>query len=173
MYGLEVARALHLPSDMIESAFKIRRQLTGETAVEDTKASKWNSELIKQSCIKCGSFSNLHAHHIQERHEAKSARNQDGTALHGLRNLLVLCEPCHVKHHSEDSTLSVVDTSIGQILETTPKQKKAAFSPEILDVIRETRDTSKLPSKLLIFKLKKEHGIIITEKQLRALEATT
>jgi len=173
MYGLEVARALHLPSDMIESAFKIRRQLTGETAVEDSKVSKWNSELIKQSCIKCGSFSNLHAHHIQEQHEAKSARNQDGTSLHGLRNLLVLCEPCHIRHHSEDSTLSVVDTSIGQILETTPKQKKPAFSPEVLDVIRETRDTSKLPYKLLIFKLKKEHDIIITEKQLKALEATT
>jgi hypothetical protein len=170
MYGLEVARALHLPSDMIESAFKIRRQLTGETAIEDSKASRWNSDLIKQSCAQCGSFSNLHAHHIQERHEAKSARNKDGTDLHGLRNLIVLCEPCHVKHHSEDSTFSVVDTSVGPILETSPKQKKAIFSSEVLDVIREIRNTTKLPYKLLVFKLEKEHGIKITEKQLRALE---
>jgi DNA mismatch repair protein MutS len=173
IYGLEVARALHLPQDMIESAFKIRRQLTGETAIEDSKASKWNTDLIKQSCIRCGSFTNLHAHHIQERHEGRSDRNKDGTDLHGLRNLLVLCESCHINHHSEDSTLSVLDTSVGPMLDSARKQKKAVFSPEVLDVIRETRATSNLPYKLLVFKLEREHGIIITEKQLRALEATT
>jgi len=173
MYGLEVAKALHLPADMIESAFKIRRQLTGETSIEDSKASQWNSNLIKNSCVKCGSFSNLHAHHIQERHETNTTRNQDGTALHGLRNLTVLCDDCHTKHHSgEDSVGSIIDTSEGPILESSPKRKSAALTSDELDVIREARAKSNnLPLKLLVFKLEKEHGITITEKQLKALES--
>jgi DNA mismatch repair protein MutS len=172
MYGLEVARALHLPADMIESAFKIRRILTGETAIEDSKASQWNSSLIKNSCIKCGSFSNLHAHHIQERHETTTTRNLDGTALNGLRNLTVLCEACHNNHHSgEESIGSVIDTSEGPILETRTKHKSVSrLSPEELDIIREAQAKSNnIPLKLLIFKLQKEHGITITEKQLKQL----
>jgi DNA mismatch repair protein MutS len=169
MYGLEVARALHLPSDMIESAFKIRRMLTGETAIEDTKVSQWNSDLLKTSCVKCGSFSNLHAHHIQERNETTTGRNIDGTALNGLRNLMVLCETCHTNHHcGVDTISSVVDTSIGPIHDYSPKAKKReAFTKEVLDVIRETQAKSKnLHTKLLVFKLEKEHGISITEKEL-------
>jgi DNA mismatch repair protein MutS len=172
MYGLEVARALHLPADMIESAFKIRRILTGETSIEDSKASQWNTNLIKNSCARCGSFINLHTHHIQERHETTSSRNKDGTALHGLRNLTVLCESCHNNHHSgEESIGSVIDTSEGPILETYTKRKSAMrLSPEELDVIREARAKSNnIPLKLLVFKLEKEHGITITEKQLKQL----
>jgi DNA mismatch repair protein MutS len=172
MYGLEVARALHLPADMIEAAFKIRRILTGETAIEDSKVSIWNSNLIKNSCSRCGSFSNLHTHHIQERHETATTRNLDGTALHGLRNLTVLCESCHEKHHSGiDSIGSVVDTSIGPILDMSPKEKKKAQrTAEELDIIREARvKSNNIPLKLLVFKLEKEHGIIITEKQLKQI----
>ena len=172
MYGLEVARALHLPKDMIESAFKIRRQLTGETAIEDIHTSQWNSQLIKKSCELCGSFTKLHAHHIQERHEAIHNRNKDGTALHDLRNLVVLCNSCHEKQHSGNESIgSVIDTSEGSILDINPKQtKKSMFTPEILDVIRETRAKSNnIPLKLLVFKLEKEHGIHITEKQLKTL----
>jgi len=177
MYGLEVARALHLPADMIESAFKIRRQLTGETAIEDTKTSQWNTSLIKKSCVKCGSFTNLHVHHIQEQHEASNGRNQDGTSLNSLRNLLVLCDSCHELHHSGDSSVgSFIDTSEGpQLDNSSPKQrKKPNFTNEQLEVIFKTKATSNnLPYKLLIFKLEKEHGITITEKQLKSLESAS
>lgn len=173
MYGLEVARALHLPQDMIESAFKIRRKLTGETMIEDAQISNWNSDLIMKSCKFCGSFSNLHSHHNQERHEAVNNRNKDGTALHSLRNLTVLCESCHKKQHgSNESICSVIDTSDGPIIDIKPKEKKALFTKKELEAIRIIRLASNnLPYKLLVFKLEKEHGIIITEKQLKILES--
>jgi DNA mismatch repair protein MutS len=175
MYGLEVANALHLPADMIEAAFSIRKELMGEKTIEDYKESSWNSQLIKRSCTKCGSFSDLHTHHIQERHEAVNNRNADGTSLNSLRNLLVLCNSCHESHHHDDTestVTSVLDTSVGPKLITRPKaEKKAQFTDIELEVIREAKNTSNnLPYKLLVFKLYKEHNIIITEKQLKALD---
>lgn len=175
MYGLEVANALHLPADMIETAFIIRKELMGEKTIEDYKESSWNSQLIKRSCIKCGSFSDLHTHHIQERHESSNDRNADGTALNSLRNLLVLCNSCHESHHHEDTestVTSVLDTSAGPKLITKSKAvKKSTFTSEELEAICEAKNTSNnLPYKLLVFKLYKEHGIIITEKQLKALD---
>ena len=92
--------------------------------------------------------------------------------MHDLRNLVVLCNSCHEKQHSGNESIgSVIDTSEGSILDINPKQtKKSMFTPEILDVIRETRAKSNnIPLKLLVFKLEKEHGIHITEKQLKTL----
>lgn len=175
MYGLEVANALHLPRDMIESAFSIRRELLNETAIEDAQPSTWNSELEKRSCTKCGGFNNLHAHHIQERHLANGSRNLDGTALHHPRNLVVLCAECHQEEHSTKAdTGPLEDTSEGpkQSLLVAKKQSKKKFTDEQLLVIHETKNTNNLPYKLLAFKLEKEHGITITEKQLKALETS-
>ena len=177
MYGLEVAKALHLPMDMIESAFAFRRELIGEVAIENTTTSSWSSELVKQSCSSCGGFSDLHMHHIQERHDAIGQRNIDGTALNHPRNLTCLCEGCHMKHHSKNIIVGVVeDTSEGpvQVIDFQqyiykPESKlKHAFTKEQVDAIQEMKkEYPELHPKLLVFKIQKEHGFSITEKQLK------
>ena len=179
MYGLEVAKALHLPMDMIESAFAFRRELMGEVAIENATTSSWNSELVKKSCSSCGGFTNLHAHHIQERHDAVGQRNVDGTALHHPRNLTILCEDCHKKHHSKNIVVGVVeDTSEGPIqvidfeqFAYKPESKvKQPFTKEQVEAIQSMKkEYPELHPKLLVFKIQKEHGFSITEKQLKAV----
>ena len=178
MYGLEVARALHLPSDVIEAAYAFRRELLGEITIENAPVSSWNSELIKQSCERCGSFSNLHIHHSQEQQDASQGRNSDGTALNHPRNLVVVCEGCHQQHHAEEITIGPVeDTSEGPARSVSRKtiitkrlKQKPAFSLEQVEAIKAIR--TKYPNlhpKLLVFQIQKEHGIVITEKQLSKL----
>jgi DNA mismatch repair protein MutS len=179
MYGLEVARALHLPHEMIEAAFSFRRELTGATPIESATVSSWNSDIVKQFCAHCGTTKNLDAHHIQERHDAiNSTRNQDGTGLHHSRNLTVLCKSCHTKHHSGDIHVgSVEDTSEG------PKQsiislkdyeyvptRKPLFTEEELEILRAAKRADPLlHPKLLVFQIQKEHGLTVTEKQLKSI----
>ena len=54
LYGIEVARALHLPHDFLESAVKVRRQILGKKTEEESQASGWNSNVIRKNCQVCG-----------------------------------------------------------------------------------------------------------------------
>jgi len=189
LYGLEVAKALHLPNDMIESAFRLRRELLGETAIEDSKRSSWSSDHFLRSCVKCGSkvAHTLEAHHLEERHEAAQGRNKDGQALHHIRNLATLCQGCHDTHHAEKIRVGPVeDTSDGpvrSILDLSqyahvPKEpiksmKKTTFTKEQLEAIQTVQETyPHLHTKLLVFQIEKTYGFKVTEAQLKQLRST-
>jgi hypothetical protein len=187
MYGLEVAKALHLPMDMIESAFALRRELLGESSVEDAPRSDWNTSIQRRACSACGLASairgNLEVHHIQERSESRDGRNADGTALNHMRNLATLCEDCHDKVHSQSLQVGPVeDTSMGPMRQIVTRveqeqqqskqtQRKALFTTEQTASIRRTLKTNPgLSVKLWCFQIQKEHGIEIKEAQLRTLQ---
>jgi hypothetical protein len=106
-YGLEVARAMGLPIELMNRAYTIRRQLGGEVAADEAPSSSWNSAIKRQACEHCGSavVRQLEVHHIEER--AKGGGNH-------IRNLVVLCEKCHDKHHSKEiEILPLTQTSEG------------------------------------------------------------
>jgi DNA mismatch repair protein MutS len=187
VYGLEVAKALHLPREMVDSAFQLRRKLIGEISVEDSKKSEWNSDIKRRACSSCGkSCSDLEVHHIEQRSDAIHGRNQDGTDLHHIRNLAVLCTECHDKHHGGSLYIgNVYDTSEGpkrEIIdlskfahkeENTPNIKKTRkiFNEEQINLMKDI--VLKFPGlslKLYCYKIKTEHDIIITETQLRNLK---
>ena len=185
MYGLEVAKALHLPADMIEMAFAMRRILLGSVATEDTKASSWNSDITLQSCSACGCKieSKLEVHHLQERSEAKGDRNRDGTALNHIRNLAVLCDSCHDKHHSgllhigeiEDTSegpkRKIIDLSEFSYKATEKGGRKIPFTDEQLTIIQKiVKEYPGLTSKLWCFKIRNEAEIEITEVQFKNLQ---
>ena len=92
-YGLEVARAMGIPFTLLERAHEIRRALGGEAAITDAPKSSWNPAICRQACEICGAavVKDLEVHHI--------VRRADGGG-NNLRNLVVLCERCHDKHHS-------------------------------------------------------------------------
>jgi DNA mismatch repair protein MutS len=188
IYGLEVAKALHLPRDMVENAFTLRRKLLGETAIEEAKNSEWCSDVKRHVCSSCGKSCNqLEVHHIQPRADSKKNRNQDGTALNHIRNLAVLCVECHDKHHAGILHIgSVIDTSEGpkrEILDLSQfnykaqpesirqKKIKKIFSDEQIQSIKDT--ILKFPGlsmKLYCYKIKVEYNIVITESQLKNLK---
>jgi DNA mismatch repair protein MutS len=187
MYGLEVAKALHLPTDMIDAAFQMRRKLLGESAIEDAKQSSWNVDCVRKACGSCGQRVShvLEVHHIEERATARPGqRNQDGTALNHIRNLVTLCQTCHDKHHAGSLEVGQVeDTSIGPVRSITdlsqfkhveqPTQvkRKSAFSDEAITAIKQTVDANvRLSSKLLVFQIQRDHGIQISEAQLKTLQ---
>jgi DNA mismatch repair protein MutS len=194
MYGLEVAKALHLPRDMIEAAFEMRRTLLGSSAIEETKESSWNTAITRRSCSVCGSIveKDLEVHHIEERaHATINKRNKDGTALNHVRNLAVLCQKCHDKHHAGLLHVGPVeDTSQGpkrQITDlsqfaynpekvskekVTKKGKSSGqFSAEKLSAMQTlVRQTPGLTPRLWCFQIQQSLEIQITESQFKTLQ---
>jgi DNA mismatch repair protein MutS len=196
LYGLEVAKALHLPFDLLENAHSYRKKLLGETSHSDASQSAWNKDIVLKKCEVCGNSmkTELEVHHIEERHLSTNGRNRDGTGTHDIRNLIVVCDKCHNDHHSEAISIgSVIDTSNGpersvttlESLESfryvptqtqSPKQKQKQKEKEKQgqneETIKQLKSIiSKNPGlhwKLIKFQAEKV-GIEITEKELKQL----
>lgn len=102
LYGLEVARALGLPSDFMKGAFAVRDELTGcHTELLTVKKSRYNSDVYMHECNRCGSTKNLHTHHIQHQCDANEQGLIDKRFHKNKKhNLEVLCRECHeLEHH--------------------------------------------------------------------------
>jgi DNA mismatch repair protein MutS len=102
LYGLEVAKAMRIPADIMEDAIRFRKSLTGEAELLLSVGSSWNSAVIRRRCQKCGESEaeNLEVHHIRERRTANAAgRLEDGSSVHAVANLAVLCDNCHLECH--------------------------------------------------------------------------
>lgn len=110
LYGLEVAKAIHLPTDFLDRAYAIRRRLLGEGIQETTKGSHWNSSIVLLECERCKKKiqKELEAHHIRERKHAIGKFFEDGSKRDDARNLVVLCEACHDDVHAGKVTVGPV-----------------------------------------------------------------
>lgn len=88
LYGLEVCRALDLPTGYLDRATAIRKQLAG---VVSPHRSVYSAECVVDHCGVCGSeCKDLEVHHIQ--HQAAGGDNK-------ASNLVCLCTKCHDDHH--------------------------------------------------------------------------
>jgi hypothetical protein len=171
LYGLEVARAMGLPTPLMDRAASLRRRLAGESALEDAPASSWNSDIRRRACEVCGCplQAALEVHHIQAR--ADGGGNQ-------ARNLAVLCAVCHDKHHSGEITVGPLRlTSDGvereSVLSTPTSRltKASTWNDEELELIQASiRAHLGAPPKRILLDLC-EKGLRITAAQLRRLMA--
>ncbi len=103
IYGLEVARAMHLPLAFLEDAHAIRRRLLGTATEAEAEGSAWNSAVARRVCEVCGAavVRDLEVHHIRPRVEAGDSKHfEDGSARDDARNLVVVCQRCHDEHHA-------------------------------------------------------------------------
>lgn len=106
LYGLEVARAMHLSLSFMEDAHAIRRQLLGiQDELVRSHASKYNKKVYVDACGLCGSARAQEVHHILPQclaDEHGLIKMQDGLVVHknNAANLIPLCSACHVKCHS-------------------------------------------------------------------------
>ncbi len=164
-YGLEVARAMGIPFDILERAHDIRRGLEGSVAANEAPKSSWNAKLQRQACEVCGSIvvRDLEVHHLTPR--ADGGSNQ-------LRNLAVLCESCHDKHHNGEIEIGqLVQTSEGlersTVSTTTAKKQKKTWTNEEEELIKEMIEKFKnRPLTRVITELCSQ-GIQITQTQLK------
>ena len=177
LYGLEVAKAMRIPDDILEDAVKFRKRLAGEAELSDSVGSSWNSAIIRRKCEGCGSTESgtLEVHHIKERRMASATgRLQDGSNVHAAANLVVLCDSCHDAVHANKLEIgSLVQTSDGperSVITASSKQgsKSQKWSEEDLQTIQSVclKFPTLSPARRSKYLLN-QHGIQISSASLR------
>ncbi len=121
LYGLEVARAMHLPVAFLEKAHAYRRKLLGTAREDEGVVSAWNSAITRRVCEVCKHeiVRDLEVHHIRPRAAAQHAdgrRFADGAGRDDQRNLVVVCQKCHDAHHASQIEIGTLQqTSEGPV----------------------------------------------------------
>jgi DNA mismatch repair protein MutS len=178
LYGLEVAKAMRIPNDILENAIRFRKSLAGEIELSESVGSSWNSNIIRIKCEKCGisELKGLEVHHIRERYHASDTGHlSDLSNVHSNANLVVLCDKCHDEEHVESTIGYLIQTSDGMersILTTSsnsPKdEKKSKWSQDQLDEIRASYTKfPKLSMPALSKYLLNQHSIQISVPSLK------
>ena len=108
-YGLEVAKAMNIPFEFLEIAHRIRKDLLQESSI----ISSYNSNCIVKECEICG----CQISHMLEVHHIKHQKDYSGLDKNHLRNLIVVCQECHDKHHAGN-------LEIGQAKQTSEGPKR-------------------------------------------------
>jgi len=101
-YGLEVCKSLHLDTEFLDCAYKIRNKYFKESSgALDYNASRYNALKLVGKCEMCGVAMGTETHHLAEQQTA----NKDGfiNSFHKNHkaNLVSICESCHNKEHHE------------------------------------------------------------------------
>lgn len=105
MYGLEVCKSLHLPTEFLDKAFEIRNKYFPEKAgTLDQKTSHYNAKKVRSLCELCKNALSTEIHHLEMQKDADEDGFIKGTAIHKNHkaNLLALCEECHLKQHNAE-----------------------------------------------------------------------
>ena len=176
LYGLEVARAMHLPHEILKAAMGYRRQILGEVADEGASPSSWNSAVFRKECEICKSaiVRELEVHHIKPRNEATHKRFQDGSSMNDIRNLIVVCESCHDQHHKGLIEIGPQkDTSEGpqrKIIVLEKSTRKLKWTEDQQATIEAyLRKYPNLPVSRIVYDLREQEEITITESSLRKI----
>jgi DNA mismatch repair protein MutS len=172
-YGLEVAKAMNIPSEYLELANQIRKELLQEKIRE----SSYNSNLTVQSCEICKNSIHhmLEVHHVVQQNQAnETGFLPNGGHKNSLRNLIVLCTKCHDDYHAGKIEIgNIKQTSAGEVreikmLEQNKKQSK--WKNEELNIIHSyLKKYSNLGLKRLCYDLETNEDIKISESSLRAI----
>lgn len=100
IYGLEFAKSLHMDSEFLETANRIRKRLANDfdelELLVKKKTSKYNKELYITKCVICGAVAE-DVHHINHKSKADSSGFIGHFHKDVKHNLIPLCK----KHHKE------------------------------------------------------------------------
>ena len=117
IYGLEVAKYVIQDNEFINQALELRRNIMGNKLLPSTQHSKYNSSLFIGNCKICNNLGQ-HTHHIIFQCQADKDGMIDFYHKNRMSNLVVLCEECHHKVHSNKIWINgYLDTSSGPILD--------------------------------------------------------
>jgi len=138
IYGLEFAKSLHMDSEFLDIANKIRKRLAKDfdelELLVKKKTSKYNKDLYLTKCVICGAIAE-DVHHISHKSLADSSGFIGHFHKDAKHNLIPLCKEHHKEIH--DGKIKVegfVMTSSGLELkyeEQLTKKDKKIIEPEI------------------------------------------
>jgi len=178
LYGLEVARAMNLPEEVLTLAHSLRRELLGTRSELEASGSAWNPDIRRRACEVCGSaiVRDLEVHHIRPRAEANEhGVFNDGSQQNHVRNLILVCSSCHDKSHTGALSIApMVLTSDGPVRMSTESSvvsseshRRSKWTDEQTQLIQEyLRGHPNVPPKRAVFDLG-EQGITISAVSLR------
>jgi len=107
MYGLEVCKALHLPSSFLENAHALRNKYNPTTgSILEWKQSRYNSNKLRGICEECKCAFSTEVHHIAHQKIAQDNGYIGAFHKNHIANLRSLCERCHLKEHNTYSLKS-------------------------------------------------------------------
>jgi DNA mismatch repair protein MutS len=116
LYGLLVARNIINNLSFVERAQKICNNfLEQKNTILDTKKSRYNSSLFVDECILCKKQTKLETHHINYQKDCTEyvVKEKKHIGKNHISNLIIICDKCHDKIHSENKNIKKVDTSKG------------------------------------------------------------
>jgi DNA mismatch repair protein MutS len=108
LYGLEVAKSLHLPDEFIERSYQIRNKYFPDTrGALASSTSRYNSEKIRGTCEICYEKLGEEMHHLQEQKLADENGRIGPIHKNHSANLMSLCEKCHANVHMGEPNLLI------------------------------------------------------------------
>ena len=178
LYGLEVAKAMHLPYEILKQAHQFRTELLGERNLEDAKGSSYNSNVLVKECGICkhAIVKDLEVHHIRPQKDAEHKMFSDGSKMNDSRNLLVVCQKCHDMHHAGELEIGPEkQTSKGPQRDVVVKPKAMKDKPSKWTVQERTtieqylKKFKHLPLARIAYDLQQQEHIQISEATLRKI----
>jgi hypothetical protein len=109
MYGLEVCKSLHLPTEFLDKAFEIRNKYFPEKAgTLGQKTSHYNAKKVRSLCEMCQKTLSTEIHHLEMQKDADEDGFIGTVHKNHKANLMALCEECHLKQHTEKTVEKTV-----------------------------------------------------------------
>lgn len=157
IYGLEFAKSLHMDSDFLDIANKIRKRLANDfdelELLVKKKTSKYNKELYVTKCIICGAVAE-DVHHISQRSLADKAGFIGHFHENNKHNLIPLCKEHHNQiHEGKIKVDGFVMTSKGLELkfeEQMSKPKSVEVIEPKINEVKEMEEVSVAPKKFVL-----------------------
>ena len=169
LYGLEVCRALDLPTGYLDRATSIRKQLAG---VVTPHRSVYSADCVVDRCGVCGSEckgpatsalgkQGLEVHHIQ--HQAAGGDNK-------ASNLVCLCTRCHDDHHGGRLVIEGwKETATGRILAWTRSVSVSATEEAEVKAWVIEQKSRKIRVPTIQRLAKQQFGVDLTVQSIRAM----
>ena len=134
IYGITVARHIINDKEFIDMALDIKNELLeSHNSMISGKTSRYNSEILIYQCQLCGEkekkgkISNLETHHINFQKDCIDGfvKNKPHIKKNDKSNLVVLCNECHDKIHSEEIKITgTIMSSSGKKIKIEKLMKK-------------------------------------------------
>lgn len=167
LYGLEVCRALDLPTGYLERATALRQALAGWQAPQ---RSVYSVDAVVGACEVCaaaGEGARLETHHIRPQSEAAAAA-AEGVNIHAAGNLVCLCASCHDEHHAGRLVITGwEDTSAGRRLVWRRPETIEHVGDDVIAWVREQRRL-KIPVARIQRMAKQIFSSELTDKLIRS-----
>ena len=134
IYGIEVCKSLHLPSDFMDSVIKIAIKYNPEYSnTSDSKSTRYNNNKLRNKCEYCGNAFSTEVHHLihQEDADKYGVIHFENSVFHKNHeaNLLSVCEKCHNMIHNDELRYKKIKTTKGMKLINIEKNNNPPVRP--------------------------------------------